>query len=199
MNIICSDLEGVFLPEIWINIAEKTGIEDLKLTTRDITDYDVLMKKRLSVMDEHGIRLKDITEVIKTIDPLEGAVEALAWIRERYQIVILSDTFEEFIRPLMKKLGYPVVFCHSLSVDSASRITDYHLRQQNQKKHGVKAFQSLNYTVTAFGDSYNDTAMLQEADHGFFFNPPETVAKEFPEFPVARDYDELKTMLRSFI
>ena len=199
MNIICSDLEGVFIPEIWINIAEKTGIEELKLTTRDITDYDELMKKRLSVLDKHKIRLKDITDVIKTMDPLEGAAEALTWIRERTQFVLLSDTYEEFIMPLMKKLAYPVVLCHSLSIDADGRITDYHLRQQNQKKHGVKAFHSLNYKVTAFGDSYNDTAMLKEADHGFFFNPPENVSKEFPEFPVVKNYEELKSMLSSFI
>ncbi|MFK5926124.1 MAG: bifunctional phosphoserine phosphatase/homoserine phosphotransferase ThrH [Desulfuromusa sp.] len=199
MNIICSDLEGVFVPEIWINVAEKTGIEELKLTTRDITDYDELMKNRLSVMDKHKIKLKDITDVIKTIDPLEGAAEALTWIRERTQIVILSDTFEEFAMPLMKKLAYPVVLCNSLSVDADGRITDYHLRQQNQKKQGVKAFHSLNYKVTAFGDSYNDTAMLKEADHGFFFNPPENVSKEFPEFPVVKNYEELKSMLSSFI
>ena len=199
MNIVCSDLEGVFIPEIWINVAKKTGIEELKLTTRDITDYDELMKKRLSVMNEHGVRLKDITEVIKAIDPLEGAAEALTWIRERSQIVIFSDTFEEFAMPLMKKLGYPVIFCHSLSIDPDGRITDYHLRQQNQKKHGVKAFHSLNYNVIAFGDSYNDTSMLKEADNGFFFNPPENVSKEFPEFPVVKNYDELKTMLSSLI
>ncbi len=199
MNIVCSDLEGVFIPEIWINVAEKTGIEELKLTTRDITDYDELMKKRLSVMNAHKLRLKDITDVIKTIDPLEGAAEALTWIRERAQIVILSDTFEEFAMPLMKKLGYPVVFCHSLSIDADGRITDYHLRQQNQKKHGVQAFHSLNYNVIAFGDSYNDTAMLKEADHGFFFNPPENVSREFPEFPVVKTYKELKSMLKSFI
>ena len=199
MNIVCSDLEGVFIPEIWINIAEKTGVNELKLTTRDITDYDELMKKRLSVMKEHKIGIKDITEVIKTIDPFEGAVEALTWIRKRCQIVILSDTFEEFAMPMMEKLSYPVIFCHSLSIDGKGRITDYHLRQQNQKKHGVKAFHSLNYKVTAFGDSYNDTSMLKEADNGFFFNPPDNVAKEFPEFPVVKNYDELKTMLNSFI
>ncbi len=199
MNIICSDLEGVFIPEIWINVAEKTGIEELKLTTRDITDYNELMKKRLSVMDDNGLKLQDITEVIKTIDPLEGAYEALNWIRERSQIIILSDTFEEFAMPIMKKLGYPVVFCHSLSIDADGRITDYHLRQQNQKKHGVRAFQALNYKVTAFGDSYNDTAMLKEADNGFFFNPPRNVSEEFPEFPVVKDYEELKVMLKSFI
>ncbi len=199
MNIICSDLEGVFIPEIWISVAEKTGIEGLKLTTRDITDYDELMKKRLTIMDEHGIKLQDITEVIKKIEPLEGAAEALTWIRKRYQIIILSDTFEEFAMPLMEKLGYPVVFCHSLSIDTEGRIIDYHLRQQNQKKYGVKAFHSLNYKVTAFGDSYNDTSMLKEADNGFFFNPPENVAKEFPEFPVVRNYEELKSMLASLI
>lgn len=199
MDLICSDLEGVFIPEIWINVAQRTGIEELKLTTRDITDYDVLMKKRLTIMEQHGLKLKDITDVIDTIDPLEGAEDALTWIRERTQIIILSDTFEEFARPLMKKLGFPALFCHSLEVDDSGRITDYKLRQPNQKKHAVKAFKSLNYRVIAFGDSYNDTEMLKEADHGFFFMPPDNVIKEFPQFKVTLNYDELKTMIGSLL
>ena len=199
MDLICSDLEGVFIPEIWINVAQRTGIEELKLTTRDITDYDVLMEKRLAIMGQHGLKLKDITDVIDTIDPIEGAEEALTWIRERTQIIILSDTFEEFARPLMRKLGFPALFCHSLVVDSSGRITDYRLRQHNQKKHAVKAFKGLNYRVIAFGDSYNDTAMLKEADHGFFFMPPDNVVKEFPQFKVTRTYEELKTMIGSLL
>jgi len=199
MDLLCSDLEGVFIPEIWINVAQKTGIEELKLTTRDITDYDVLMKKRLSIMDKHGLKLKDITDVIKTIDPLEGAVETLTWIREQTQIIILSDTFEEFARPLMKKLGFPALLCHSLTVDASGRITDYNLRQQNHKKYATRAFKNLNYRVIAFGDSYNDTAMLAEADHGFFFMPPDNVIREFPQFKVTRNYDELKTMIGSLL
>lgn len=195
MDIICSDLEGVFIPEIWINVAEKTGIEELKLTTRDISDYDVLMKKRLTVMDQHGLKLKDITDVISTMEPLDGAKEALDWIRERSQIIILSDTFEEFARPMMKKLGYPALMCHSLTIDKTGCIAGYNLRQPNQKKHAVKAFKSLNYRVFAFGDSFNDTAMLLEADHGFFFMPPDNVIQEFPQLDVTRTYDELKTKI----
>ncbi|MBI9088092.1 MAG: bifunctional phosphoserine phosphatase/homoserine phosphotransferase ThrH [Desulfobacterium sp.] len=199
MDLICSDLEGVFIPEIWINVAKKTGIEELQLTTRDISDYDVLMQKRLSIMDQHGLKLKDITDVIETLDPIEGAAEALTWIRERAQIIILSDTFEEFARPLMKKLNFPALLCHSLIVDDSGRITNYNLRQHNQKKRAVKAFKGLNYRIIAFGDSYNDTAMLEEADHGFFFMPPANVVKEFPQFKVTQNYEELKAMIGSLI
>ncbi len=199
MNIICSDLEGVFVPEIWINVAIKTGIEELKLTTRDISDYDVLMKNRLAVMDKHNIKLKDITDVIADIDPLDGAVEALNWIRERAQIIVLSDTFEEFARPLMKKLGYPALMCHNLTIDEAGRIADYNLRLANHKMHAIKAFKSLNYRVIAFGDSYNDTAMLLEADHGFLFMPPDNVVKEFPQLKVTRTFEELKQMITSLV
>ncbi|MBF0258017.1 MAG: bifunctional phosphoserine phosphatase/homoserine phosphotransferase ThrH [Desulfamplus sp.] len=199
MKLICSDLEGVFVPEIWVNVAEKTGIEELKLTTREISDYDVLMTKRLSVLDKHGLKLKDITDIISTIELLEGALEALNWIRERAQIIILSDTFEEFARPLMKKLNYPALLCHSLLIDSEGRIADYKLRQANQKKHAIKAFKSLNYTTIAFGDSYNDTAMIKEADYGFFFRPPDNVIREFPEVEVTHTYDELREKLKSLL
>ncbi|MBF0204865.1 MAG: bifunctional phosphoserine phosphatase/homoserine phosphotransferase ThrH [Desulfamplus sp.] len=199
MKIICSDLEGVFIPEIWVNVAQKTGIEALKLTTREISDYDVLMTKRLSLLDQHGLKLKDITDIIATIELPDGAWETLHWIRERYQIIILSDTFEEFARPLMKKLNYPALLCHSLIIDSNGRIADYKLRQANQKKHAIKALKGLNYTTIAFGDSYNDTAMLKEADHGFFFRPPDNVIREFPEFDVTNTYDELKTKLEALL
>jgi len=199
MDILCSDLEGVFVPEIWINVAEKTGIEELKLTTRDISDYDRLMAKRLSVMERHNLKLKDITDVIAAMDPLDGAAETLAWIRERYQIIILSDTFEEFAKPLMKKLDFPTLLCHSLDIDTSGRIVDYALRQPSQKKKAVKALQSLNYRVVAFGDSYNDTEMLKQADHGFFFMPPESIVKDFPEFAITRNYGELKQMITSVL
>ena len=199
MNLICSDLEGVFIPEIWINVAEKTGIEDLKLTTRDISDYDVLMQKRLSVMAAHGLKLKDITDVIATMDPMEGAFETLNWIRERYQIIILSDTFDEFARPLMKKLNYPALLCHSLTIAPDGSISDYNLRQANQKKKAIQAFKSLNYRIIAFGDSYNDTAMLKAADHGFLFCPPANVIKEFPELAVTHNYEELREKLTSLL
>lgn len=199
MNILCSDLEGVFVPEIWIKVAEKTGIEELRLTTRDISDYNELMRNRLMIMDRHSLKLKDITDAIASLDPLEGAAEALAWIRTRYQIIILSDTFEEFAKPLMQKLDFPTLFCHSLVVDTDGRITDYALRQQGQKQKAVKALQSLNYRVIAFGDSYNDTDMLKQADTGFFFKPPESILKDFPDFAVTRTYDELKKMITSVI
>jgi len=195
MNIICSDLEGVFVPEIWINVALKTGIEELKLTTRDISDYDVLMKKRLGILDQHGLKITDITDVIATMDPLEGAVEFLNWIRERTQIIIVSDTFTQFAGPLMKKLGWPTLFCHTLSIDQSGRVADYNLRQPDGKKRTVMALQSLEYRVVAFGDSYNDIAMLQAADAGILFRPPENVVQDFPELPVTTDYAGLKKRL----
>ena len=199
MKLLVADLEGVFLPEIWINVALKTGIEELKLTTRDISDYDVLMTKRLSILDENNLTLKDIQDVIATLDPLDGAREILDWIRARTQIIILSDTFEEFAGPLMAKLGYPALLCHNLTVDATGRISDYNLRIDNQKKKAVQAFQGLNYHVIAFGDSYNDTGMIQAADRGFFFRPPESVTSDFPEIPVTRSYEELKTMIEKLL
>jgi phosphoserine / homoserine phosphotransferase len=199
MKLFCADLEGVFLPEVWIEFASKVGIEELKLTTRDISDYDVLMKKRLSILKENNLKIQDIENVISKIDPLEGAVEALDWIRERTQIIILSDTFEEFAKPMMKKLNFPALFCHSLTIDPIGNITDYNIRIDNQKKKAVQAFKSMNYNVTAFGDSYNDTQMILEADNGFLFRPPENVINDFPELPFARNYNELKTMIKSFL
>ncbi len=195
MKILVADLEGVFLPEIWINVALKTGIEELKLTTRDISDYDVLMTKRLSILAENNLTLKDIQDVIATLEPLDGARQMLDWIRERTQIIILSDTFEEFAGPLMAKLGSPALLCHNLTVDDRGKITDYNLRIDNQKTRAVKALQSLNYHVIAFGDSYNDTGMIQAADQGFFFKPPETIETDFPGIPITWNYDELKSMI----
>ncbi len=199
MKIIVADLEGVFLPEIWIGVAERTGIEGLKLTTRDISDYDVLMAKRLSLLKENQLTIHDINKVLATIEPLAGAVEFLNWIRQESQIIILSDTFEEFARPLMPKLHFPVLLCHSLSIDSKGNITGYNLRTDNQKAKAVTALKSLNYQVIAFGDSYNDVGMLQEADHSFFYNPPETVVNDFPEIPVTRNYQELKHRLNAIL
>jgi len=199
MKILVADLEGVFLPEIWINVAEKTGIDELKLTTRDISDYDVLMTKRLSILDEHNLTLKDIQDVIATLDPLDGAKQMLDWIRKQTQIIILSDTFEEFAGPLMEKLDFPALLCHSLTVDATDRITGYNLRIDNQKARAVKALQGLNYHVIAFGDSYNDTGMILEADQGFFFKPPESITKDFPDIPITRSYDELKVMLSNLL
>lgn len=199
MKILVADLEGVFLPEIWVNVAKKTGIEELKLTTRDISDYDVLMTKRLSILDEHNLTLKDIQDVIAGLDPLDGAKQMLDWIRNRTQIIILSDTFEEFAGPLMKKLGFPALLCHNLTVDATNRITGYNLRIDNQKARAVNALQSLNYHVIAFGDSYNDTGMILAADQGFFFKPPESITKDFPDIPITRSYDELKVMLTNLL
>ncbi|MFN2435815.1 MAG: bifunctional phosphoserine phosphatase/homoserine phosphotransferase ThrH [Desulfotignum sp.] len=199
MKMIVADLEGVFLPEIWINVAQKTGIEELKLTTRDISDYDVLMTRRLAILKENHLRIQDIQEVIATLDPLPGAKETLDWIRSRAQIIVLSDTFEEFARPLMAKLGFPTLLCHSLTIDDQGNITNYNLRIDNQKQKAVQAFQKLNFHVIAFGDSYNDIGMIQAADQGFFFKPPETVVTEFPDIPVTRNYDELKAMLHGLL
>lgn len=196
---IVADLEGVFLPEIWINVAEKTGIDELRLTTRDIKDYDLLMSKRLAILKDNHLRIQDIQQVIATLDPLPGAKEALDWIRARSQFIVLSDTFEEFARPLMAKLGFPTLLCHSLTIDNQGNITDYNLRIDNQKQKAVEAFQGLNFHVIAFGDSYNDIGMIQAADQGFFFKPPETVVTDFPDVPVTRGYDELKAMLHGLL
>ncbi len=195
MDIVCSDLEGVFVPEIWINVAKKTGIEELKLTTRDISDYDVLMKKRIGILDEHCLKIKDITDVIATMEPLEGAVEFLDWVRERTQVIVVSDTFTQFAGPLMKKLGRPTLFCHTLSIGADGAVTGYNLRQQDGKKRTVQALKSLDYRVIAFGDSYNDIGMLKEADTAVLFRPPDNVITEFPELPVTTDYKELKAFL----
>ena len=199
MNIVCSDLEGVFVPEIWINVAEKTGIEELRLTTRDISDYDVLMKRRLAILDENDLKIDDIKAVIGTMNPLEGAVEFLNWLRSHTQIIVVSDTFDQFARPLMEKLGWPTLFCHTLSIAPDGFITDYVLRQKDAKREAVISLKSLNYTTIALGDSYNDITMLKEADNGILFNPPENVKNEYPEFPVTFSYEELKTIIEDIL
>jgi phosphoserine / homoserine phosphotransferase len=195
MHLLCSDLEGVFIPEIWINVAEKTGIKELRLTTRDISDYDVLMQKRLAILKDHGLKIQDIQSVITEMEPLEGAVDLLNWIRERLQVVIVSDTFNQFAGPLMKKMGYPTLMCHNLRIDRDGNITGYELRQKDGKRHVVLAFKSLYYKVLAMGDSYNDIQMLMEADAGILFCPPDNVKKEYPQFPVTYDYAALKQAL----
>ena len=192
MEIACLDLEGVLVPEIWIAFAEKTGIESLKATTRDIPDYDVLMQQRLRILDEHGLKLNDIQQVIATLKPLDGAVEFVDWLRERFQVVILSDTFYQFSTPLMQQLGWPTLLCHTLVVDETGKVTDYALRQPDAKRECVKAFKRLNFRVIAAGDSYNDTTMLAEADAGILFHAPENVIREFPQYPAVHEYDELK-------
>lgn len=192
MEIACLDLEGVLIPEIWINFAERTGIEELKATTRDIPDYDVLMTQRLRILKENNLGLPDIQEVIDGMGPLEGAREFLDWLRERFQVVILSDTFYEFAAPLMRQLGHPTLLCHKLSVDEKGYVTNYHIRQNNPKRQSVVALKSLYYRVIAAGDSYNDTTMLAEADRGILFRPPQNVIDEFPQYPVATDYQAFR-------
>jgi len=196
VELACLDLEGVLIPEIWIAFAEETGIEALKATTRDIPDYDVLMKQRLSILDQHGLTLPQIQDTISRLSPLEGAREFVDWLRERFQVVILSDTFYEFAAPMMKQLGYPTLLCHKLEVDANGRITDYTLRQRDPKRQSVRAFQLLNYRVIATGDSYNDTTMLAQAERGILFHAPDNVIAEFPQFPAVHSYDDLK---REFI
>ena len=196
MHIVCSDLEGVLVPEVWINVAEKTGIKELRLTTRDISDYDVLMQKRLAILHANGLKLKDITDVIGMMEPLEGAREFLEWLKSSTQIIIVSDTFVQFAGPLMKKLGWPTLFCNSLTIDSDGSIAGYQLRQKNGKRHAVLSLKSLCYSVIGVGDSYNDITMLKEADTGVLFRPPDNVKDEFPEFPVSYTYDELKNIIQ---
>jgi phosphoserine / homoserine phosphotransferase len=192
VEIACLDLEGVLIPEIWIAFSEKTGIKELRVTTRDIPDYDVLMQQRLRLLDQHGYGLKEIQEVIAGLKPLEGAEEFVDWLRERFQVIILSDTFYEFSQPLMRQLGWPTLFCHKLEVDSSGKVVDYLLRQRDQKRQAVVAFKSLYYRLIAVGDSYNDTSMLAEADAGILFHAPPNVIKEFPQFPSVDTYQDLK-------
>lgn len=190
--VACLDLEGVLVPEIWVNVAERTGIEALRATTRDVPDYDVLMKQRLGILDEHGLRIGDIQDVIEDMGPLEGAADFLGWLRERLQVVILSDTFYEFAEPLMRQLGWPTLFCHQLEIAPDGRVARYHLRLPDPKRKAVIAFRELAFRTIATGDSYNDTTMLAEADAGILFRPPDNVVEEFPQFPVAREYDDLR-------
>jgi len=199
MWVVCSDLEGVWVPEVWINVAEKTGIDKLKLTTRDIQDYDKLMKYRLEILDEHNLKIQDIQQVISTIKPFDGALEFTKWLRDVSRFVIVSDTFAEFAKPLMKQLDEPLILCHSLEIAEDGQITNYKLRQADPKRHTVEAFQSMNFKVIAFGDSYNDVSMLKKADVGILFCPPQNVIDEFPELPVAHNYDELKALIEQHI
>lgn len=192
MEIACLDLEGVLVPEIWIEFAEKTGIEALKATTRDVPDYDVLMRQRLDILNQHDLGLPAIQEVIATLKPLDGAPEFVDWLRERFQVVILSDTFYEFSQPLMRQLGFPTLFCHRLETDPQGRVVDYHLRQTDPKRQSIKAFHSLNYRCIAAGDSYNDTTMLSEAEAGILFKAPDNVIAEFPQFPAVHTYADLR-------
>ena len=195
MNIICADMEGIFTPEIWINVAEKTGIEDLRLTTRDIPDYDVLMRKRLSILKANGIKIQDIQAVIAGMEPLDGALSFLNWLRSISPIIFVSDTYTQFAGPLLAKLGWPTLFCNTLAIDAAGNIVDYHLRQKDGKRMTVLALKALYYHVFAIGDSYNDISMLKEAHCGVLFAPPDNIRQQFNSFPVSYDYDELKTII----
>ena len=199
MWIICADLEGVFVPEIWVNVAKITGIEKLKLTTRDIKDYNELMSYRLQVLDENNLKLKDIQQVIATLKPLDGALDFIRLLRKISRLIIVSDTFIEFAQPLMDQLENPLLLCHSLETDDTGRITNYRLRQPDPKRKVVEAFQSLQYKVFAFGDSYNDISMLKAADQAVLFDPPDNVVADYPEFPVARTIDELKKKISYYV
>jgi len=195
MDLVCLDLEGVLVPEIWIAFANKTGIESLRATTRDIPDYDVLMQQRLRILAEHNLKLDDIQEVIQTLAPMDGAKDFLDSLRASYQVIILSDTFYEFAQPLMQQLAWPTLFCHRLIVDDAGNVTGYKLRQKDPKKISVQSLHALNYRIFAAGDSYNDTTMLAEADVGFLFRAPKNVIEEFPQFRVTNDYAELRQFI----
>ena len=197
MHIVCSDLEGVFVPEIWINVSQITGIDELRLTTRDISDYNVLMRKRLGILDANGLTLRDIQQVIATMEPLRGALEFLNWLRERSRVIIVSDTFVEFAAPLIEKLQRPTLFCNSLAVAPNGQITDYLLRQQDGKRKVVEGLQRMNFQVVAMGDSYNDITMLKTAEKGILFRPPENVIAEYPEFPVTDNFEDLRDLLEN--
>ena len=191
MTIACLDMEGVLLPEIWIGVSEKTGIKELSLTTRDISDYDKLMQYRIKILREHNIKMADIENVISTLSPLDGAKDFLKRLQQKMQCIILSDTFYQFAMPLMKQLDYPTLFCHDLIIDEQGFVADYKLRMKDSKREAVKHFRALNFRTVATGDSYNDTTMLSEADAGILFRPPQRVIDEFPQFRVVTEYDDL--------
>jgi phosphoserine / homoserine phosphotransferase len=192
---VCSDLEGVWVPEVWVNVAEKTGIPELRFTTRDIKDYNELMKYRLKILKEKNLSLLDIQKVIATIKPLNGALDMINWLKKVTRFILVSDTFVEFADPLMEQLDRPTLFCHSLEIDKDGMISGYQLRQKDSKRETAKALKNLNYEVIAFGDSYNDISMLKEADHGILFRPPQNVINDYPDLPVMYDYDEMKLFL----
>ncbi len=195
MIVCCLDLEGVLVPEIWIAVSKKTGIQDLRFTTRDIPDYDVLMKRRLKILREHNLKLKDIQNVISGIKPLSGAKAFLDELRQKHQVIILSDTFEEFANPLMRQLGWPTIFCNYLELDQKGFIANYHLRQKNGKQKAVESLKKIGFEVRAAGDSYNDITMLKTVDKGILFNPPDNIRKEFPKFKVTKSYKDLLNAL----
>lgn len=199
MYIVCSDLEGVFVPEIWINVAKHTGIEELKLTTRDINDYNVLMRRRLEILHQNNLTIHDIQHVISYIKPLPGAKEFIYWLKKKTQLIIVSDTFTEFAEPLMEKLGNPTLFCHNLTIDHLGLIQDYNLRQADAKMKVAEALQKLNYKVIAIGDSYNDINMLRKADMGILYRPPENVIRDNGDLPIADSYEDLKRIISELV
>ncbi|MCX6254768.1 MAG: bifunctional phosphoserine phosphatase/homoserine phosphotransferase ThrH [Bacteroidia bacterium] len=199
MYIVCSDLEGVFVPEIWVNVSKQTGIDELKLTTRDISDYNILMKRRLELLRQHGLTLHDVQKVISLLKPLPGALEFIDWLRSRSQLIVVSDTFIEFADPLLEQLGRPTLFCHHLATDKAGNITNYILRQKEAKKMVVEALQSLNYKVIAIGDSYNDISMLRKAELGILINPPQNVADEHNDLMIVKSFNDLKEIISQLI
>lgn len=196
MKIVCLDLEGVLLPEIWLNVAKKTKIKELELTTRDVPDFELLLRRRLKILREHKIRLKDIQKIIKNIEPLRGALNFLDWLRKRFLVIILSDTFYEFINPLLEKFSYPTIFCNSLKIGKDGFIKNYQLRQKNGKQNLVKFLKSLGFEVVGIGDSYNDLEMLKEADFAILFKPPKNIIADWPKFPIAKNYSEMKSILK---
>ncbi len=195
MYIVCSDLEGVFVPEIWINVSKHTGIDELKLTTRDINDYNVLMRRRLEILHQKKLTVYDIQHVISYIKPFPGSTEFIVWLRKKAELIVVSDTFTEFAYPLMEKLGHPTLFCHNLVIDHLGNIVDYNLRQTDSKMKVVEALQNLNYKVIAIGDSYNDINMLKKAEIGILYRPPQNVVNDHSDLPVVDSYDELKNLI----
>lgn len=199
MYMLCSDLEGVLVPEVWINVARWTGIDELKLTTRDISDYNALMKRRLEILKQHGITIKDIQKVIALLELMPGALDFVNWLHGRVQMVVVSDTFREFADPLLEKIGWPVLFCHHLTIDKEGNITDFNLRQTEAKKRVVEALQNLNFKVIALGDSYNDISMLRKAEHGILYRPPQNVIDDNPDISVVNSYSQLKHLVMEIL
>ncbi len=199
MYILCSDLEGVLVPEVWINVARWTGIDELKLTTRDISDYNALMKRRLEILKQHGITINDIQKVISLLELMPGALDFVNWLHGRVQMVVVSDTFREFADPLLEKMGWPVLFCHHLTIDKEGNITDFNLRQNEAKKRVVEALQNLNFKVIAIGDSYNDVSMLRQAQHGILYRPPQNVIDDNPDIKFVNSYSQLKNLVSGIL
>ena len=199
MYIVCSDLEGVLVPEVWINVARWTGIDELKLTTRDISDYNALMKRRLEILKQHGITINDIQKVISLLELMPGALDFVNWLHGKVQMVVVSDTFREFADPLLAKMGWPVLFCHHLTIDKDGNITDFNLRQNDAKKKVVEAIQDLNFKVIAIGDSYNDISMLRQAEHGILYKPPQNVIDDNPDIKYVNSYSQLKHLVNQIL